>query len=59
MILWYVNGERTIPDLVYNNFSDVLLAYWAMRAATSKGNQLRIYCGTYTQHERDRLAKLS
>jgi hypothetical protein len=39
--MWYVDGVRTIPKLVFNHFSVIMLAYWAMRAGSSKGNQLR------------------
>lgn len=54
--MWYVNGVRTIPEFVYNNFSIVMLAYWAMCASTIKGNQFRQSCGMYTAAERERLA---
>lgn len=46
--LWYVNGVRLIPVYVFLNFNVTLLAFWAMRAGSSRSNQFRLDCGIYS-----------
>jgi len=54
--MWYLEGIRFIPDFVYTNFNDVMLAYWTIRVGQSKGNQLRLTCSFATPEERIKLA---